>query len=203
MSRRLVEAATRFLDRGVTRRSFLSNVALVGSALMTAPLDFVLRPMSAYVAVCGPYAECAHGYTVFCCTVNRGINRCPPGMFVGGWWRADGSTYCCDANGNPSSRYYIDCHPTCTCSCGSGNFCSSSCTACSCKCNDTGCDRRRVCCNNFRYGQCHTEISCSGPVACRVVTCVPPHTLFDDCGSTLRIDNQTSQQTAPCLSGPC
>ena len=203
MSLRLVEHASKALGRNQTRRSFLTRVAVVGSALLTAPLDFILRPGTAYAAVCGPYAECSNGYTVFCCTVNRGMNRCPPGMFVGGWWRADGSSYCCDANGNASARYYIDCHPQCECSCGSSNFCSSSCIACKCRCNETGCDRRRVCCNYFRYGQCHTEIRCSGPVACRVVTCIPPYELFDDCGSSLRIDNQTSQQTAPCLSGPC
>lgn len=205
MSRRLAERTARALDGGHSRRSFLARVAVVGSALLTAPLDFILRPMTAYAAVCGPYSECSNGYTIFCCTTNRGINRCPPGMFVGGWWRADSSTYCCDGNGNPKARYYIDCHPQCICTdgCENGRFCNPSCISCQCRCNETTCDRRRVCCNYFRYGQCHTEIGCSGPVACRVVTCVPPYQLFDDCGTSLRIDNQTGQQTAPCLAGDC
>ena len=36
------------------------------------------------------------------------------------------------------------------------------------------CDDRRTCCNQFRYGQCHQEIACYGPVVCRVATCTPP-----------------------------
>jgi hypothetical protein len=53
----------------------------------------------------------------------------------------------------------------------------------------------------FRYGQCNTDIGCSGPVTCRVVTCVPPYQLFDSCSTTLRSDNFTANQTAPCLAG--
>ena len=117
------------------------------------------------------------------------------------------SHICRDESGAPSDRYYIDCHPQCSCpgDCGSGGFCPDSCIACSCKCNnDSGtCDNRRVCCNNFRYGQCHTEIACSGGVACRVVSCIPPYELFDDCGSTSRVDHQTASHTAPCLAGDC
>jgi len=204
MTKTLVERAARTLgSRSTSRRSFLARVAVVGSALLAAPLDFILRPTTAYAAICGPAASCANGYTVFCCTVNRGLNRCPPGMFVGGWWKADNSTYCCDEAGRPAARYYIDCHPRCTCDDGSGNFCAPTCIACTCRCNDATCDQRRVCCNNFRYGQCHTEIARSGPVACRVVTCIPPYQLFDDCGPTLRIDDFTAQQTAPCLSPEC
>lgn len=204
MTRALAERASRALGaRDTSRRRFLARVAVFGSALVAAPLDFILRPTTAYAAICGPAPECANGYTVFCCTVNRGLNRCPPGMFVGGWWKADNSTYCCDALGRPAARYYIDCHPRCTCADGAGNFCSPNCIACKCTCNDTTCDRRRVCCNNFRYGQCHTEIARSGPVACRVVTCIPPYQLFDDCGPSSRTDNYTAEQTAPCLSPSC
>ena len=42
---------------------------------------------------------CTDGYTEFCCTINNGINACPPGSFAGGWWRAmassAGSGSCC------------------------------------------------------------------------------------------------------------
>lgn len=178
---------------------------MVGTALATVPIDFLLRPGTAYAAVCGPAPSCSNGYTVFCCTINRGINACPPGTFVGGWWKASSSDYCCNPSGDPGSRYYIDCHPYCDCLSGCGNFCSSGCVACDCHChNDSStCDHRRVCCNNFRYGQCHTEIDCSGGVACRVVTCTPPYQLFDECSSTSRSDNATANQTAPCLTGAC
>ena len=40
-----------------------------------------------------------------------------------------------------------------------------------CRCGG-GCNTRKVYCNYFRYGQCHQEIVQSGPIACRVVTCV-------------------------------
>ncbi len=182
------------------RRSFLSKLTMAATALVVAPATFVLRPVTAYAAVCGPAPGCNDGYSAFCCSIHRGINNCPPGHFVGGWWRATGSSYCL-VNGQPSSRYYVDCHPRCTCTNGCGNFCSSSCIACSCSCPDTGgsCDKRHVCCALFRYGQCNTDISCSGPVTCRVVSCVPPYVLYDSCGSTLLSDNYTANQTAPCL----
>ncbi|MDP8958723.1 MAG: hypothetical protein M3N51_05885 [Actinomycetota bacterium] len=203
MSRALAERTAQLLASRGSRRDFLVRVALVGSAVMTAPLTYLLRPISAYAAVCGSHASCSDGYTVFCCSIYRGINRCPPGTFVGGWWKADNSAFCC-SNGVPQPRYYIDCHPYCTCSdgCGSG-FCSPSCVACTCRCGEGSCDERRVCCNYFRYGQCHQEIGCSGPVACRVVTCVPPYQLYSSCGSTSHTDNQTVSHTAPCLAAPC
>jgi hypothetical protein len=203
VTRALAERTSRFLGRRQSRRSFLSQVAVVASAVVAAPVDYILRPNNALNAICGPAAECSNGYTVLCCTVNSGVNRCPPNMFVGGWWRADGSAYCCSSGGGSAPRYYIDCHPRCQCGCD-GAFCPDSCHPCSCHCNDGAtCDRRRVCCNYFRYGQCHTEIGCSGPVACRVVSCVPPYQLFDDCGSTLRFDNATANHTAPCMAGAC
>ena len=98
---------------------------------------------------------CTDGYTEFCCTINDGINACPPNSFWGGWWRADYSSFC---NG---TRYYIDCMQYC---CGPatgyGNFCAG-CTECRCA---NGCDSRHIYCNYFRYGQCHTEIVQTGPM---------------------------------------
>ena len=198
---RLLDKAVAWADpgEGRGRRDFLSKVTMIATALVVSPFDFVLRPMTAYAAVCGPAPGCNDGYSAFCCTINRGINNCPPGHFVGGWWRASGSSYCL-VNGQASSRYYIDCHPRCSCTSGCGNFCSSSCWPCRCSCPDTDtCDKRHACCAQFRYGQCNTQIGCSGPVTCRVVTCVPPYQLYDNCGSTTLSDNFTANQTAPCL----
>ena len=194
---RILEYATARVD-SMDRRGFLIRLSLVSTALVVAPLRLLTRPLSAQAAICGPAPSCSDGYTVFCCTINRGINACPPGHFMGGWWRATGSSYC------PSgSRYYIDCHPRCPSgTCGGGNFCGSSHWPCTCKCSDSDtCDRRRECCAVFRYGQCNTQIPCSGPVTCRVVTCTPPFQLFSSCGSTLLSDQFTAEQTAPCLSG--
>jgi len=208
VSRRLAERAASMLDRRTPRRGFLVKAAVVGSAIVSPPVAYLLRPGTAYSAVCGPASSCGAGYTAFCCTVNRGMNKCPPGTFVGGWWKADRSAYCCTGSGAPGPRYYIDCHGRCTgCTsgCGRGNaFCTSSCVNCSCRCSRSGtCDQRKVCCNYFRYGQCHQEIGCSGPVACRVVTCTPPYRLYKSCGSTMLTDNATAGHTAPCLDGRC
>jgi hypothetical protein len=199
----LIQRASAFVGGSVDpgRRDFLTKFTLGVTALLVAPLDFILRPTTAYAAVCGPAPGCNDGYTAFCCSIHRGINNCPPGHFIGGWWKANNSSECL-VNGQPSARYYMDCHPRCSCPCGSNGFCSSSCWSCSCHCPDTGtCDERHVCCAVFRYGQCNTDIGCSGPVTCRVVSCVAPYQLFDSCSTTLRTDNYTANQTAPCLAG--
>lgn len=196
--RSLVERAAAVLDRGPSRRSVLVRAAMVGSALSVSPLTFLLRPVTAYATVCGTDSTCESGYTAFCCTINNGINRCPPGSIVGGWWKSDNSGFCCG-----SARYYIDCHSVCSCGCESGrNFCGEGCLNCSCGCGPSGqCDQRRVCCNNFRYGQCNQAISCTGPVWCRVVTCTPPWQVPAwNCSPTSATDQRTNGHSAPCLS---
>ncbi len=87
-------------------------------------------------------------------------HRCPPGSLVGGWWKSDGSGFCCGG-----ARYYIDCHSYCSCGCGGrSKFCGEGCRNCSCGCGPAGqCDQRKVCCNEFRYGQCNQDTSCTGP----------------------------------------
>ena len=127
MSQRLAERAAKLLGgRGPTRRSFLQKTALVGSAIAVVPKDYLLRPGSAYQALCACGGQncacgslCCDGYTEFCCTMT-GANVCPPGTIAGGWWKADGSRYC---NG---PRYYIDCNATCRC--GGGRICPDGCS---------------------------------------------------------------------------
>src|SRR5262249_53222480 len=64
-------------------------------------------------------------------------------------------------------------------------------TECTC---GGGCDARRIYCNYFRYGQCHQEIGITGPIACRVVTCVPPYTISDyACSTAAAVDNSTAE----------
>ena len=202
----LLERSTAVLEKRTSRRGFLARTALVGSALAVAPTAYLLRPGSAYAAVCGDGASCSSGWTAFCCTVNNGVNRCPPGTFAGGWWKADGSAFCCEG-GQRRPRYIIDCHGECTgCStgCDRGHFCADNCRSCRCRCaGNSTCDQRKTCCNNFRYGQCHQEIGCTGPVACRMVTCTPPYDLYDSCGSSSATDNRTVSHSAPCLAPPC
>ncbi len=168
--------------RESNRRSFLVRMAVAGSALTVAPLRFILQPGTAYGAVCGPDSSCGSGYTAMCCTVS-GENRCPPGSFAAGWWKADNSGLCC---GN-AARYYIDCNLQCG-------------QQCQCRCASGSCDERKVCCNVFRYGQCHQEIACYGPIVCRVVSCNPPWTFDDSCTRDVLVDNSTAQHSAPCLA---
>jgi hypothetical protein len=212
VSQRVAERASRFLGARTSRRGFLMRAAFTGTALAVAPASYVLKPVSAYAAICGCGgtscdcgSACCDGWTEMCCTINRGMNKCPPGTFVGGWWRADGSSYCC-SGGASAPRYYIDCQSECTrCTsgCTSGSFCSSGCTDTACTCANGSCGNRRAACNVFRYGQCHREIACSGPVACRVITCTPPYLLYPSCSSASATDNATANHVAPCLPGRC
>jgi hypothetical protein len=182
-AQRLVHRISGALGRSTTtRRSFLTRTAVVGSALAVGPLDYVLKPGTAYGYLCG---TCTDGWTAFCCTINNGRNTCPSGSFVAGWWKADNAAYCCG-----SARYIIDCNATCP-------------TQCSCRCGGGSCDNRRTCCNQFRYGQCHTEIACYGPVVCRVATCVVPWQYDPSCTTTSRTDNRTVDHGAPCLTVDC
>jgi hypothetical protein len=107
------------LGAHTSRRGFLRRMAMAGSAVVTAPMAYALRPITAYQAIvlpndCPPGSQCRSGWTEFCCT-STGTNTCPPGSVVGGWWRAEGSGYC---NGN--SRYYMDCHTESCGGCGCG-----------------------------------------------------------------------------------
>ena len=193
----LVDRLAGALAARSSRRGFLARTAVVGSALAVGPWGYLTRPGTAYAAVCGVDSTCSSGYTVFCATINGGVNRCPPGSLVGGWWKSDGSGFCCGG-----ARYYVDCHSYCSCGCsGRSTFCAESCTSCSCGCGPAGqCDQRKVCCNRFRYGQCTQDVRCTGPVWCRVVTCTPPWRIPAwSCTTTSATDQRTGSHGAPAL----
>jgi LGFP repeat len=183
--------------RPVTRRNLLVGATVAAAALATKPKEYLLRPVSAYPTICGPGNLASAGWTVFCCTINNGVNACPPGSFAAGWWKAADSSWC-----GSGYRYIVDCNASCsrcTTGCGTSGICSSSCWSCSCGSGSTAtCDQRRVCCNAFRYGQCNTQVKCSGGVHCRVVSCVAPYQ-WANCTTTTLVDNRTSEHSAPCL----
>lgn len=184
LAERTVDAITSRLARGsVSRRRFLTRATVAASALAVDPIRYVLRPGTAYATVCGEAASCSGGWTAFCCTINDGANTCPPGSFAAGWWKIDESSFC---RGAP--RYIIDCNRLPSASC-------------SCTCADGECDKRRVCCNVFRYGQCHHEVPGVTEVVCRVVTCTVPWEWDEECSDTVRTDNRTATHTATCLPG--
>jgi hypothetical protein len=198
------ELGERLLGR-TSRRGFLARATVTATALTVAPADFILRPGTAWAAICecAPGSDCdcsslcCDGYTQFCCTINDGVNACPPGTFAGGWWKADGSEYCA------GPRYYIDCQGECSgCGCsGGGSFCPS-CDGLDCECALGDCANRHVGCTEFRYGQCHQEIACSGRIACRVVSCTPPWQLDSTCTTVAQTDDSTADHYAPCQDGP-
>jgi hypothetical protein len=206
MSRWLAERAGDLLGRRTSRRGFLARATLGATALSVAPAEFLLRPTTAYAAVCRCGSgrcscgqACCDGYTEFCCTINHGSNTCPPGTFAGGWWKADGSRYC------QGPRYYIDCMAMCSCGCSGGpaeHFCPPGCDGLSCGCANGNCNNRAAGCVTFRYGQCHTEIACSGRIACRVVTCTPAYLIDNSCGRNAFTDNATANHNRSCLQAP-
>jgi len=201
MSTRLVDRAAQLLAKRVDRRNFLGRTAVVGSAIAVAPLDYGLRPKSAYAAVCSCSGQpctcgslCCDGWTEFCCTLN-GENRCPDGTIAGGWWKVDGSQFC---GGGP--RYYLDCNAQCgSCGCGGSGVCSGSCSGTPCGCAHGDCNNRKTGCTRFRYGQCHQEIPCLGPIVCRTVTCVAPWIYDPACGTASRTSEATRYHHRPCL----
>jgi hypothetical protein len=187
-----------------SRRSFLARTTMAATALSIGPIDYLVRPGSAYAQICecvpGSDCDCSDlccdGYTQFCCTINNGVNACPVGTFAGGWWLADGSIYCA------GPRYYIDCMGECQgCGCGGGNFCPS-CDGLDCECALGTCSNRHVGCTEFRYGQCNQQISCSGRIACRVVSCTAPWLLDSSCTTVVQVDDSTADHFAPCQGGP-
>jgi hypothetical protein len=191
------------LGNRIDRRSFLGRAAVVGSAVVTAPLEFGLRPRSAYAAVCNCSGSacpcgstCCDGYTEFCCTLN-GVNACPGGTITAGWWKVDGSAFCGGA-----ARYYLDCNAVCgPCACGNGT-CSGACAGVGCGCAGANCDNRKAGCTRFRYGQCNQDVACVGPIVCRVVTCAAPWSFDPACGTSSRTDEATRYHDRPCLDDP-
>jgi hypothetical protein len=189
---RLVSTASRLLERRTSRRGVLIRLAIGGSALAVAPLRYLLRPGSAMAVItcrnCHPGALCCDGWTEFCCTINGGVNGCPPYTFMGGWWKCTNytGTKLCSAQG---VRYYIDCNrlPGRTCPHG-------------CSCAEGSCHHRSTCCNVFRYGQCNTHVHKVTEVVCRMITCTNPGRLFPgQCSTHTLVDDLTCHHEAACL----
>ncbi|HEY5245572.1 MAG TPA: hypothetical protein VIJ60_07875 [Acidimicrobiales bacterium] len=199
----LVDRASSFLDSKLSRRSFVNRSAFVGSAIAVGSgVDLVLRPGTAYGYICecgdancGCGSTCCSGFSEFCCSINDGYNYCPTGTIMGGWWKADNSSYC----GGP--RYYMDCNATCGCTTGCGDgwgFCDTGCDGTACGCGPTGCNSWMTGCLQFRYGQCNQDVACIGRIICRVVACVPPWQVDPSCTTTNAEDNGTAEQTVAC-----
>ena len=191
---RLVDSSALALEARFSRRSALARLAVAGSALCVAPLRYLLYPGSALAAIapgsCGG-GLCTDGYTAFCCEINQGLNVCPEGTFIGGWWM------CTDYRGHQlcegaGVRYYVDC-----------NALPGRPFPGGCRCADGTCDKRRVACNVFRYGQCNTDIGGTTAVVCRVVTCTNPGRIAGTgCSTAVMVDDAVCGHEAGCLEPP-
>lgn len=184
---RAVEA----MGRRFSRRTFLQRFATAASAAAVAPVAFATRPGPAIHLItcsgCPGGSKCCDGWTEFCCTINGGDNACPANTYMGGWWKCTNYTGS-GACHTEKVRYYVDCNRTPGTTCPGG-----------CHCANNNCANRSTCCNDFRYGQCNTEILGTTEVVCRMVTCVNPSDLYINCNSTLFIDNATCSHEANCL----
>jgi hypothetical protein len=192
VSDRLLRFATSVMDRKVSRRSVLVKTAIVGSALAVGPIRYLTRPLSAEATIrcsnCSPGALCCDGWTAMCCQLNPGGgNYCPPGTYRGGWWKCTNyrGTQLCNAE---NVRYIVDCNLIPGTSCADG-----------CHCANNDCANRGTCCNVFKYGQCHVEITQITAIVCRMIKCRNPCELYADCNCTYKEDNNTCTHEAGCL----
>lgn len=192
-SRWLAERASALLERRSSRRRFLSRAALAGSAFAVAPVEYLVRPTTAWAVIRPQNCRtglCTDGYTAFCCEIEAGRNTCPPNTYVAGWWK------CTSYNGHglchrEGVRYYLDCNRL------PGRRFPGG-----CQCAQGDCSRRRVDCNHFRYGQCNTQIHGTTEVVCRLMICQNPATVADlGCNGTEMIDDNTCHHEAGCLQG--
>lgn len=198
----LTDRASRVIEARTSRRGFVNRSAMVGSALVVTG-GYALRPGTAYAAICacprrtGADTQecncsdlCCDGYTEFCCHI-YGQNSCPTNTVLAGWWKVDDSTFC-----DGAARYYMDCNQTNPpCACGPSGSCRAD-TSCQCR----SCSNRADGCTVFRYGNCHNEIACVGPIMCRVVTCSKPWEIDPACSMVARTDPATANHDRPCLA---
>ncbi|MGA2928049.1 MAG: hypothetical protein ABSG43_19050 [Solirubrobacteraceae bacterium] len=194
LSERIVAAAVALLERHTSRRTAIARAAVAGSALAVAPVRYLVRPGTAWAVIspgdCGPNALCNDGYTAFCCEIEDGDNTCPANTYVAGWWMCtsyQGGGLCHEEG----VRYYVDCNRI------PGRVFPGG-----CQCALGDCARRRVDCNQFRYGQCNTQIDGTTEVVCRLVICHSPATVPGwGCNATEFVDDRTCVHEADCLHG--
>jgi hypothetical protein len=193
IARTLAQRAGALLERRSSRRSVLSRAAIAGAAFAVAPVRYLIRPGTAWAVIrpgdCSS-GLCLDGYSAFCCEIEHRDNTCPPGTYVAGWWKC--TSYVgrglCHADG---VRYYLDCNRT-----------PGAVFPGACQCANGDCRKRRVDCNQFRYGQCNTQIAGTTEVVCRLVICQHPASVAElSCNNTLMIDDSVCAHEANCLEG--
>ncbi len=225
LTRRAAEVLERRTTRrGVLARATMTAAALVVAPLryVLRPGSAYAAVISCADAAAHPPAATAGQRSV----VRSTMEITPPAragvLSVLGWWQCDSSSYCPNIEHHPSTRYYIDCNEQCDvgggCNSCTGNptarsdgiqpWCNDTsgdygCIGCVSHCANNDCGNRSACKNWFRYGQCHngatgSEVKCTGPVRCRLVSCTAPWLNYT-CNTTILRDNATCLHTASCL----
>ncbi len=181
-------------DELIARRSFLLRVAVVGSALATAPLRYLLYPGTALAAVVGPLecrsGKCADGYTEFCCEINQGgVNACPTGTFAGGWWMCTdyaGSAALLRAAASATTLIATRCPA----------IPSPAAAVAATTTAATGASRA----TSSATASATPHIDGTTAVVCRLVVCENPATISElHCSAALATDNAVCGHEAPCL----
>ena len=190
--------------------SFVSERARAQVEPAQLPVPFDAGGLGARVEPVAVPAAARHRVRVACADPTRAARRAGPSSAArstraatrarpGASRRAGGRPTGRDS-ATAGARYIIDCNATCgSCGCGGGGICAPGCYNCGCHCGSGSCDERLVCCNQFRYGQCHQELACVGPVVCRVASCRPPWEFDPTCTTASATANETALHTAPCL----
>jgi hypothetical protein len=194
---------------GVSRRGFMVRAALLAATYSVAPSTLIKSyahpgstcddggcgcPCHTGAANCDHSTKCCgEVWTAFCCSLS-GSNTCPDGTEIGGYWKCteySGNQLCDDTPGD-DVRWYLDCNLLPGESCGSG-----------CHCLDGDCSKFRVCCNRFKYGQCHTNHPTPTCIKCRIVRCQRPWEQFSFCDPPPAggppIENVTCSHDPGCL----
>jgi hypothetical protein len=194
VAERIATSVGALLERRTSRRSALARAAVAGSAFAVAPIRYLIRPTTAWAVIrpgdCKPHALCNDGYSAFCCEIQQGNNRCPAGTYIAGWWMCTqykGRGLCAEEG----VRYYLDC-----------NRIPGTVFPGGCQCANGDCNKRRVDCNHFRYGQCNTQVEGTTEVVCRLMICQNPATVAGlPCNGTVMVDDNTCKHEADCLEG--
>ena len=115
---------------------------------------------------CACGSLCCDGYTEFCCAI-YGANACPSGSLTGGWWKADGSSFCGGA-----ARYYMDCHKPCgAAAAAAAASAAARATARRAVAATAAATTARRDAPRSATATATTARACIGPIQCRVVTC--------------------------------
>ena len=189
----LVRRASSFLSTRSSRRGFLVGIAVTGSAVAAAGVKFATRPGTAYAADHRLPAGLAVPRRLHRVLLHdqRRAEQLSAGL-VRRWLVARRLLELLQRN---SLLHRL--HAGLLRARGSRGRILRRCIECQC---GGGCDTRTRVLQLLPVRAVPQEIAESGPIACRVVTCVPPYLSDPACSPVSAVDNRTAEHTAACLT---